>query len=215
MKKIVTILAMIGVSIIFFGCESTSVNENNETLNEDQLLIEAQEAQIKKLEKENDELLTKLNSTQLNLKYAGEQITYFQQFSQDALDYLSDKELLVLAKKQWEYTLEVNGQMMPKDGEIEIQENNIEISLSERQPANNALPVEIYSKGVISGSYEKHIQDFKPAPTETYWRDGTVVTAIQYHYLEVKSGTTISFSITDELKERLGLNTTQIAIVKK
>ncbi|QFF99190.1 hypothetical protein PB01_10300 [Psychrobacillus glaciei] len=215
MKKKVIIMAMIGVSIILFSCENTSVNGNNETLNEDQLLIEAQEAQIKKLEKENDELLTKLNSTQINLKYAGEQITYFQQFSLDALDYLSDKELVVLAKKQLEYTLEVNGQIMPKDGKIEIQENNIEISLSERQPANNALPVEIYSKGEISGRYEKHMQDFNPNPTVTNWRDGTVVTAIQYQYLEVNSGTTISFSITDELKERLGLDTTQISIVKK
>ena len=206
---------MIGIAILSFGCENTNLNGNNETLNENQLIIKEQESQINKLRKQNEELLSNLDSSQLELKFAREQIAYCQQFSQDALLYLSDKELRELAKNQWKYTLEVNNQIVPKDGKMQIQENTIEISLSELQSAYNALPGEFFSKGAISGRYEKHIQDFKPTPTETYWTDGTVVTAIHYQYFEVKSGTTISFSITDELAERLGLHTTQISIVKK
>lgn len=207
-------MTLIGVAILLFGCENTNVNGNNETLNEDQLIIQEQNAQIIDLKKQNEELLTNLDSSQLDLRIAREQIDYFKQFSQDALLYLSDKELQELAKKQWDYRLEVNDQQMPKDGKMEIQENTIEISLSQKQSTFNALPDEIFSKGAISGRYEKHIQDFKPAPTETNWTDGTVVTAIHFQYLEVKSGTIISFSITDELKERLGLDTNVISIEK-
>ena len=214
-KKTILFSFSIIVISILWGCEDTSSVDKQKALEENDLLIEEQKEQIDKLKKQHEELLNELDAQNIDLNYAKEQITYYEQFTEDALLFLSESELLELAKKQWTYSLTVNNQPIPKNGYVEIQENIMEISLVQIQAPYNPLPYDIYSQGAISGKYEEHLQQLTPPPTETYWTDGTLTTGLHYKYEKLESASTISFFITEELKERLGLDTTQIEVVKK
>lgn len=214
-KKTKVFLFIILVFSILWGCEDTSSEDKQKAMEENHLLMEEQKVQIDKLNKQNEDLLNELDAQKIDLNYAKEQITYYEQFAEDALLFLSESELLELAKKQWTYTLTVNNQPIPKNGLVEIQENIIEISLVQTQAPNNPLPFDIFSQGAINGKYEEHLQQLTPTPTETYWTDGTLTNGLHHKYEKLESGSTILFFITEDLMERLGLETTQIEIVKK
>ncbi|MBM7572352.1 hypothetical protein [Aquibacillus albus] len=80
-----------------------------------------------------------------------------------------------------------------------------------KQPAHIVLPNEIFMQGKISGNYNEHIE-FNASPTETYGTDGTIVTGMHYKFADLEKGSTISFSITEELKKRLELNVSEVKI---
>ena len=69
-------------------------------------------------------------------------------------------------------------------------------------------------QGQISEDYMKHLT-VNAKPAETYVTDGTVVTGIHHKYVDVAEDTTLTFTITEQLKQRLGLETTQITIHKR
>ncbi|WP_342598067.1 hypothetical protein MHB48_10625 [Psychrobacillus sp. FSL H8-0483] len=214
-KKTILFSFSIIVFSILIGCKDTSSVDNQKAIEDNDLLMEEQKEQIGKLKKQNEDLLNELDAQKIDLNYAKEQITYYEQFAEDALLFLRESELLELAKKQWTYSLTVNNQRIPKNGYVEIQDNIMEISLVQKQAPYNPLPFDIYIQGPISGKYEEHIQQLTPPPTETYWTDGTLTTGSHYKYEKIERASTISFFITEELKERLGLDTTLIEIVNK
>ena len=167
-----------------------------------------------KIEAVNEELQHTLNSIQTDFNYKKEEAAYYKQVIDDLIKDYSDTELKELAIKLWDYELEVNGVSVPVNGIVETQENTIEISLIERQPNYPILPNEIFMQGQISGNYIDHLK-MTSNPTETYVTDGTVVTAIHHKFVDVEKGSTISFTVSEELKKRIGLETTQITINKK
>lgn len=67
-------------------------------------------------------------------------------------------------------------------------------------------------KGRISGDYIDHILNFDTTNWTATGGDGTVNTSRGYEKANVKAGEQISFTITDELKERLNFDTNLIKI---
>lgn len=189
-------------------------NDKVEEVNASTQLLEDKTTQINKLEVQNEELQATLNNIQSDFNYKKEEAEYYKQLIDDLIKGYSDTQLKDLAIKLWDYELEINGVTVPTNGIVEIQENTIEISLIQRQSAYPILPTEIFMQGQISGHYIDHLKVISN-PSETYVTDGTVVTAIHHKFVDVEKGSTISFIITEELKKRLGLETTQITINKK
>ena len=186
-------------------------NKNEDNITNVDNVEEDKTIQIITLEQQNEELQATLENMQANLNYTKDEAKYYKQLIDDLIKGYSDAQLKDLAVKLWDYELKINGVTVPTNGIVEIQENTIEISLVEKQPAYPVLPNEILMQGQISGNYTEHI-NMNATPTETYFTDGTVVTGIHHKFEDVKAGLTMSFTITEELKERLGLNTTQITI---
>lgn len=156
-----------------------------------------------------------MHSLEIDLKYSKDEADYYNQLINDLIKDYSDVELREFAKELWDYDLKVNELTVPDDGVIEVQANTIEISVVQMQPAYVVLPNDIFMKGKISGNYNEHILEFNPSPSETYGTDGTIVTGMHYKFVDVENGATISFSITEELKKRLGLYTSEIKIKKR
>lgn len=195
--------------------EDNSTNSDKiEEVNASAQLSEDTTLQINKLELQNEELQSALNSMETDLNYKKEEAEYYKQLIDDLIKDYSDTQLKDLAIKLWDYKLEINGVSVPTNGIVEIQENTIEISLIENQLAYHVLPTEIYMQGQISGNYIDHLK-MTSNPSKTYVTDGTVVTAINHKFVDVEKGSTISFTVSEELKKRLGLETTQITINKK
>ena len=192
---------------ILVGCS----NKNEDTSTQ---ILDENNAQIDKLEVQNEELQATLDNLQTDFNYKEEEAAYYKQVIDDLIKDYSDAELKDLAINLWNYELEVNGVPVPTNGLVDIQDQTIEISLVERQMDYPILPLEIFMQGQISGDYIDHL-NVNTNPSETYVTDGTVVTAVHHKYENVEKGSIMSFSITEELRKRLGLETTEITINKK
>ena len=205
-------------SLLFTLVACSNKNEDNST-NSDKIeevngltqLLEDKTNQINKLKVQNEELQANLNKVQTGFNYKKEEAEYYKQLIDDLIKGYSNAQLIDLARKLWDYKLEINGVTVPPNGIVEIQESVIQISLIQRQSAYPILPNEIFIQGQLSGYYMEHLQ-VNSNPTETYVTDGTVVTGIHHKFVDVEKGSTISFTITEELKRRLGLETTNITI---
>lgn len=203
MKRIILLFSLI---FILTAC-STNLGDENHSTNQG-------EEKLTKLESKNEKLQQEIDSLQIDLNYKKEEAEYYKHWIDEFLKDYSEAQLKELAKKEWKYELSINDKPVPKNGIVETKKSTIEISLSEKQADFPILPDEIFIKGEISGDYMDHLK-LNEKPTETYGTDGTIVTAIHHKYKNLKKGSKITFTITDELKERLGLETTQITIIKK
>lgn len=213
-RKGTLLLTTLSIIVFLSGCMDKSSEENSYLIDEKiatKQLIEDEDTQIKDLEEKYEELQDTLHSIKTELDYKKEEAEYYQRLINDLIYDYSDAQLRDLAKKLWDYELEVNGSPVPRDGIVEAQNNTIEISLIQRQPANVVLPNDIFMEGKISGNYYEHLK-FNSDPSETYGTDGTVVTGVHHKFVDVEKGATISFSITEELMKRLGLDTSEIKI---
>jgi len=194
--------------------DNSSNSEKIEEVNALTQLSEDRATQINKLKVQNEELQATLNNIQTDLNYKKEESKYYKQLIDDLISDYSDDQLKDLAMELWDYKLKINGVSVPTNGIVEIQENTIEISLLQSQSAYSILPPDIYLQGQISGDYIDHLK-MTSNPSETYVTDGTVVTAIHHKFVDVEKDSTISFTVSEELKKRLGLKTNQITINKK
>ncbi|ALC85249.1 hypothetical protein AM499_05025 [Bacillus sp. FJAT-22090] len=211
-KKGTLLLTTLTIIVLLSGCIDTVENSDKlDEKNASKQLIEEKEIQIRELEEKNEELQDTLSSIETDFKYTKEEADYYNQLIDDLISDYSETQLKDLAKKLWDYELEVNGLAIPRDGIVEVQNNTIEISLIQRQPAYVVLPDDIFMQGKISGNYNEHLK-FNTNPSETYFTDGTVVTGVHHKFIDVEKGATISFSITEELKISLGLDTSEITI---
>lgn len=211
---------MVFLSLIVILAACSNNNEDNATnseeidkINASTQLLEEKTSQINNLEVQNEELQATLDNMKIDLNYKKEEADYYKKWIDDLIKDYSDAQLKELAIKLWDYHLEINGVTVPTNGIIELQEKVVEISLIERQPDYPILPNEIFMQGEISGNYTEHLK-MNDEPTETYVTDGTVVTGIHHKFIDVEKGSTISFTITEELKQRLGLETTEITIIE-
>lgn len=198
------------------GCsnknEENSPNSDKvEEVNASTQLLEDHTAQIDKLELQNEELQATLDNLQTDFSYKEEEAAYYKQVIDDLIKDYSDAQLKDLALNLWDYELQINGVPVPVNGLVDIQDQSIEISLIERQTEYPILPQKIFMQGQISGDYIDHIK-VNSNPSETYVTDGTVVTAVHHKYENVEKDSTISFTVTEELRNRLGLETTEIMI---
>lgn len=213
-RKGALLLTTLSIILFLSGCIDKSSEENSDQMEENnstKQLIEDKATQIKELEEKYEEIQDTLHSIETAFNYKKEEADYYQSLIDELINDYSDAQLRDLAKKLWDYELEVNGSPIPRDGMVEVQITTIEISLIQRQPAYIVLPNDIFMQGKISGNYNEHIK-FYSKPSETYGTDGTVVTGVHHKFVDVEKGATISFSITEELKKRLGLDTSEITV---
>lgn len=197
--------------MFFLSACSDNNSKNNDEVNASVQLSENQTTQIDKIEKQNEALQAELEQMQTDLNYKKEEAEYYKQLIDDFIKDYSNAQLNELAIKLWDYKLEINGLTVPANGIVDLQDTDIEISLIESQPAYLVLPNEIFMQGKLSGDYMEHLK-LNGKPTETTVTDGTIVTGIHHKYVDVAEGSTFTFTITEELKQRLGLETTQITI---
>lgn len=197
------------VLLIVSGCTNQSTSETEKL--QDQL--KEHEQKIRNLKNDHESRVKSLEEeSNLSVKSLEEENDAYKAFIQKSIDYLDKNELLALAKSEWHYSIKINDDLVPADGEAEVNKNNFEIVYSEEQSRYQALPNEIHIQGMISGDYFDHLilKDVKPNNIKS--ADGTIVTAIIYEFKNVPSDTVVEFKVSDELKERLRLTTNLINV---
>lgn len=145
-----------------------------------------------------------------------EQNEYYLSIIENLIRDYSEEEMLQFVKSQIVYELTVNDEKVPKNGEMTVSAGEVQILLAEmRGGASDFLSDEWIEKGTVSGDYIEHIQGFDTTDWTLDGTDGTVNTSRGYKRSDVKAGEIITFNITDELMERLNLETNTIRIEVK
>lgn len=208
MKKLAVILS---ITMIFglVGCT------NQSTVDEKELELEELQNKIEKHEQNIEELEEKNSSYETRIRNFEEERDTYMSFIDKAIKYLHEDEIVELAREEWVYNIEINGQSVPPDGEVEVRNNNFEIIYSERQSIISMLNQEIHEQGIISGEYFNHLEIIDTIPKDISRTDGTVVTGFIYEFENISSNTSFNIEISDELKDRLNLQTNSISIYIK
>ena len=225
MKNAAFYLLLLSSSFLITLFAFTSIEQdkdnNTKSKTEKVVVLDEQQEKVKKLEEQIVKLEDEINSQNVELDYKKEEAAYHKQFIQEIIPYLDESELNNLTKMQWKYQLQINDADIPKNGQITVKKGTVKVSLFEQQPIFKSLPDDTISKGKISGEYINHLQMLTPKPSETesfdgiVWKDKYSTTGINHNYLDAKSEAQISFTITEELRERLGLDTHKVIIKVK
>jgi hypothetical protein len=187
MKKKACIIAM---TLLLFGC--------------------TEEAQ--QVEKKMEELESRVMSAERSAQFHEDEVAMYEALTAEMVKKLSTEEMKEFGKLAWQYKLTVNNEPIPKNGIVELKDSDFEFVLGTKQLSSLVLPPDIHNAGILSKPYEEHITNIKPKPNEVGTRDGTVVADLYHTFTNISKGTKINITITEELKERAGLDTTTITI---
>lgn len=218
-KKIVVLILLVLLPIFFIGCSDDSNNEDATNVE-----VEELEKRIDELEDEKEEYEEKINILSEEVEIADEQQGMEDEYHREvierhskaifyAIENLNEKKREELVKKLWGYELSIDDEKID-DTKVTTGKKEFWVRLSENSPVidGNQNINEIINTGKISGNYNEYIKSMDPKPDEETMTDGTVVIAFHYIYQDLKSGDSIKIEISDELKERLGLDSNTVEI---
>lgn len=214
MKRNVLIALAIVSGLMLVSCGS---NGSKSTLSGES------SSKITELEEKVRQLENELSNKDISLNYLMDEKDYYRAFIDKMLSKMNERELIDIAKSEWSYSLRIQtGKLdnfkaatnIPGDGIVKLDDDSFGLVLTERQPAFPVLKdnMETYSKGAVSGKYTTHLQILDYTDYQEYPAAGTVVEAMMYYFEAVPEGTVIRVKVTDELKERLGLDSNIISI---
>ncbi len=173
------------------------------------------QGQVQSLVDEVVEDTNEIESLQTQNQFLNERNQYFVATIKQLIGNLSDGEMLEFSRYQVIYELQVNGESIPKNGQVTISAGEVEILLSEKVLGHDFLPDEWLEKGKVSGTYIDHLLNIDTSNWIPIGMDGTVNTAQGYQLADVKVGQKFSFNMTEELRDRLKMDTNLIQIEVK
>jgi outer membrane murein-binding lipoprotein Lpp len=203
-KKIILILVIFSL-IIFSGCE-----DKNKIEDEDEI----KDSKIAQLESQIEQLNTKITELEGEIDELNKQIEYKDDFVEIMTEYISDGDLLTLARMEWTYNIQVDEEDINVDGLVELDMPTFSLKVEEVQNQYKALPTQIRNLGKISGSlFSNHIQFLDAKPSETSGIDEANISSATYVFKDLSPGTEVSLEISRELQDRLGLETNILKII--
>lgn len=203
-KKIILMLVIFSL-IIFSGCEDKNKIEDKD---------EIKDSKIAQLESQIEQLNTKITELEGEINELNKQIEYKDDFVEIMTEYISDGDLLTLARMEWTYNIQVDEEDINVDGIVELDMPTFSLKVEEVQNQYKALPTQIRNLGKISGSlFSNHIQFLDAKPSETSGIDEANISSATYVFKDLSPGTEVSLEISRELQDRLGLETNILKII--
>lgn len=222
-------LILLSLAFFFFlsGCtlgkqKAASIDNNNTALSQNdnsdlKKEIKSLKNQLSQKDKAIQELTEKSKEFELFKNHTWEELDYYLQFIDKSTRYLSEEELLSLAKEEWTYALKVDENPISKNASITLNKSSFKIIISEEQVPFPALPTELHEKGRLPGKrFVEQIKFLNYKPSGVI--DELVATtkpSVQFDFRCVPKGTIIKIEVTKELQKRLGLEKNIISIAVK
>lgn len=127
------------------------------------------------------------------------------------------EKLMSYAKEQWQYSLTANNLPFEED-HIYLSTKNVTLVLSERQPSEKLLPLNVHKSGALasgddSDKFYDHLIIESQVPYDTKIENGDNYTNVIYTFNNVTRGTIITLRLSEPLKERLFLNQNTLEII--
>ncbi len=155
-----------------------------------------------------------INQLSLELRQArnsnGTNREEIHKFISDAFSYLSKAEASDLLKRFWVYEIKVNDYLLPANGIIAIDANDVTVVTSQRYIELGILPREMEEAGKLAAGYK--LEFIETQPSNIDGTDSTTGSTVKYSFDDIPAGSTIKFKISEEHQNRLRLRTNIIQI---
>lgn len=135
----------------------------------------------------NKVLESKLQDYEKTINSLQEENKRYKDFINSIIDNPDYKDLLTLAKSQWKYVVRLDDKPVPPDGNVEVNEQEFQVVISEIPDVLSTLPTEIISKGKISGNYFEHIKFLNCKPNRVDSSSG-MLDATSYTFSNILKG---------------------------
>ena len=136
----------------------------------------------------------------------------YYEFIESTLKNLDEEELRDLAQSLYRYTLTINEEIYEAGDEVELPEGPVEVKVISEMLFQINLPLKLYELGSLPGFVDDHISFKDQEPENLEVTDGTVVQAYIYTFGEEKPLENLEIDLSEELRDRLGLDTDVIEI---
>lgn len=142
-----------------------------------------------------------------------------QGYEEKLTKLLGREQLVSLAKDQWKYSLAVNGERF-KGFYIYPRTNDVTLVLTETHTNDKDLPENILNLGSLTGGdktdkFHDHLEIKTTVPYKKVVESGLSFTKASYDFKGVPKGTIINVKLTEPLRERLGLEYSELEVILK
>lgn len=118
-----------------------------------------------------------------------------------------------VAESQFRYIIKVNEESVPKDGVVKVSKGTFKVTIYQESLTYIVLPPN-FPDGKLSGEdYSEHMVFIGQDELKVEGYDGGAISAVEYTFEEGYSFDSLEIQITEELKERLDLETNIIKII--
>ena len=153
---------------------------------------------------------TKELDEKINLKDSDMEKIFDKYYADKLRSFIDEKDLVLLARKQWNYMLTINGGPF-NGGSVNTTDKNIKLVLAEIKNDAKTLPQDILIKGTITGgdtneSLDDHFKVSFSKEYKKYEENDANGNRICYEFKNVSQGSIITIILTPILKDRLNLN---------
>lgn len=226
-KYIVYLLIFLFGILILSGFNKLVLNKNelmdNETMNNT-------EEEIKQLENEILRLKEDISLKELDISRLKQERNYYREFIDNVLERLDENELKEILQKEWWYTLSIRYREenkenavdfhFPQNGKVTLDKSDFDIILSEHTVPFSIIEdsmkyKNIFEQVLLKRPLSEHIKIKNYDNYEIEGATGTVVDSVLYKFSNVPKGTEIKVEISDELRQRLGINSKILLITIK
>lgn len=156
-----------------------------------------------------DEDLVAIDKTELETLVEAatfkEEALYYRDFVLEFTEKMTEEEKAELIKREWQYTVEVNGVKFPTSGELDLTAEKIEVTISENRVPFSVLPMEESVKGKILQplNHAAHMNGQSLVMTTVEQTETDHV--LNFVKDEVKSGEMFTIFVQPDLATRLGM----------
>lgn len=193
---------------LFTGCSGSDVElplEVTETDSGSAVMESSSDGTIERLEKKIQEQKGEIEVIE------GLNDEYFE-FIEASLEYLDEEEHRDLAQSMYRYTLTINGEKYETGDEVELSEGPVEVKVTSEMIFQINLPRKLNELASLPGFVDDHISFKGQEPENLEVTDGTVVQAYIYTFGEEKIIENLEIRLSEELSDRLGLDSDVIKI---
>lgn len=196
MKKLPLTALITVLSLFLHGCSSTS--EAQSIKNE----------KVTELEEQMEHLKETIQQQHLDLQQYEQQIEEYKALTEQASSMLTKEEGKKLVESLTTTELIINGKSISENGVMTMKSGDVKVVLSQKQPTIS-FPKSYaqQDKGLLD-----HISDLSQDPDQTSGKDGTLNVSRSLLFSDVQPNTSLTFSITDDLKRSLGMKANRITI---
>lgn len=201
-EKNILFISMLLILILTGCAKERSASQKAE---DDPIKIEELQIELKQYQEA-------IEGYKLEIKNIEEEKKEYKLFIDKTLASLDENLLLDLAKSEWHYEITIDEMPIPKDGNVKIDKDSFKIIYSQEQSLLSSIEPELSHKGCLSDDFFEHLKIIGREPNNIVRTDGTVSVAFIYEFEKLPQNTNFKLEISNELKERLDLETQTINI---
>lgn len=181
---------------------------------QEQQVSKEQEEKVKE-EKSKEELMKqRIDEQDKEITALMEELEYYKDYVKDVTLVLPAEKMEELIEKEWSYSLTINNVSFPKNGILEINQTDFELTALEERVKYSVLPEEESLKGKIQKELSQEIKvNVSSSDKMTKKEDSKDTTnKVIYSFKGLEPNDVIKITLSEGLSSKLGMTTSELEI---